>query len=354
MLLINHPVKTKARWGTGVRVFVRIGGVFLFGGLGVSSVALAQVNGIVTNGTTGNPAAGVEVHLVKLEGGMQVVGKTTTDAQGRFSFSADASGAMMIRAAYRGVNYHEPYQPGRGSVQLRVFETAATGEYRVDRMTYLVQQSNDQLLIGREFTVRNDTAPPVTLLRPGGVFSFRLPEGVTPERTSAMGANGMPIPVAARPSGNGLWTIDYPLRPGETRFFTVSTSPYKDLQASLNESLVWDAASVLLYVPQQMKVTAPGFQSLGADQGLAVYGLTAVKAGTAIAWSVSGSAPPMSASDSDQTSPPPGSIQVVPGPMNERGWLIVGLLGALFALSSVIAIRRSGKVGPPLAEKGTK
>lgn len=333
---------------------LRLIGIFLVGGFSFRSVVFAQVSGTVTNGTRGKPVAGVEVHLVKLEGGMQVVGKTTTDAQGRFSFSADISGPGMIRATYQGVNYHHPYQAGSGSIELRVFETAETGRYSVDRMTYLVQQANDQLLIGREFTVRNETSPPVTLLRPGGVFRFRLPEGVTPERTSAIGANGMPIPVAARASGNGTWTIDYPLRPGETRFFTVSTMPYKDLQASVNESLAWDAASVLLYVPQQMKVAAPGFQSLGTDRGLAVYGLTAVKAGTAVAWSVSGSAPPMSASGEDETSSQAGSIQVVAGPMNERGWLIVGLLGALFAVSSLMAIRRSGKAGSSSAGKGSK
>jgi 5-hydroxyisourate hydrolase-like protein (transthyretin family) len=319
--------------------------------LGLGPVVFAQVSGTVTNGTTGKPIGGVEVHLVKLEGGMQVVGKTTTDAQGRFSFATEASGSVMVRATYEGVNYHEMYRPGEAGLTLRVFETATTGSYSVDRMTYLVQQSGDRLLIAREFTVRNDTSPPVTLQRSGGVFRFRLPDGVTPERTSAVGANGMPIPVAARSSGNGLWTIDYPLRPGETRFFTVSTSPYKDRQASLSESLAWDARSVLLYVPQQMTVTAPGFQSLGTEQGLAVYGLTAVKAGTTVAWSVSGTAPPMGSSEADDASPRAGEIQIVPGPINERGWLIVVSLAALFAAGSLIAVRRSGKAGPPPAGK---
>jgi 5-hydroxyisourate hydrolase-like protein (transthyretin family) len=44
-------------------------------------LALAgTVSGIVTNGTTGKPAAGVDVILIQLQGGMQPVANTKTDA----------------------------------------------------------------------------------------------------------------------------------------------------------------------------------------------------------------------------------------------------------------------------------
>lgn len=40
------------------------------------------VTGTVTNGTTGKPAAGVDVILIQLQGTMKPVAQTKTDAQG--------------------------------------------------------------------------------------------------------------------------------------------------------------------------------------------------------------------------------------------------------------------------------
>ncbi len=51
-----------------------------------ASFASAQnITGTVTNGTTGKPAGGDEVTLLSLSQGMQEVGSTKTDAQGKFS-----------------------------------------------------------------------------------------------------------------------------------------------------------------------------------------------------------------------------------------------------------------------------
>ena len=55
----------------------------------LTSFAAAQnITGTVTNGTTGKPAAGDEVTLLSLSQGMQEIGSTKSDAQGRFSFPA--------------------------------------------------------------------------------------------------------------------------------------------------------------------------------------------------------------------------------------------------------------------------
>ena len=41
------------------------------------------LTGVVTDGTTGHVAAGTVVTLIQLQGGMQPIAHTTTDAQGR-------------------------------------------------------------------------------------------------------------------------------------------------------------------------------------------------------------------------------------------------------------------------------
>ena len=48
--------------------------------------AAATLTGVVRNGTTGQPAAGVTVVLINLQVGMDEAGSTKTDAQGRFEF----------------------------------------------------------------------------------------------------------------------------------------------------------------------------------------------------------------------------------------------------------------------------
>src|SRR5208282_2627172 len=91
----------------------------------VTSVASAgTVTGTVRNGTTGKVAAGVDVILIQLQGGMQPVANTKTDAAGHYSFDNPALGTapMLIRAVYRDVNYHEPVTPGQSTADVEVFE----------------------------------------------------------------------------------------------------------------------------------------------------------------------------------------------------------------------------------------
>ncbi|HEY4777959.1 MAG TPA: carboxypeptidase regulatory-like domain-containing protein, partial [Candidatus Acidoferrales bacterium] len=52
-----------------------------------------SVTGTVTNGTTGKPATGAEVILIQLQGGMQPVANTKTDASGHYSFENAGLGA---------------------------------------------------------------------------------------------------------------------------------------------------------------------------------------------------------------------------------------------------------------------
>ena len=71
-----------------------------------------------------SPLAGVDVLLIQLQGGMQTVASTKTDAEGRYHFDNPAigGGPMLIRAVYRGVFFHQPLTPGTTSVDVTVFE----------------------------------------------------------------------------------------------------------------------------------------------------------------------------------------------------------------------------------------
>lgn len=85
-----------------------------------SSFAGAQtLTGTVTNGTTGKPAAGDEIVLLKLNQGMEEAGRTKTDSKGNFSFKLDdAQAPHLVRAVHQEVTYHHMAPPGTTSVEV--------------------------------------------------------------------------------------------------------------------------------------------------------------------------------------------------------------------------------------------
>src|SRR5947209_14415008 len=77
------------------------------------------VHGTVMNGTTGKPAAGIELTLVQLQGGMQEIAHSKSGAQGEFTFDHPALGAqpMLVRATYRRVHFNKALPPGTRPAQ---------------------------------------------------------------------------------------------------------------------------------------------------------------------------------------------------------------------------------------------
>ena len=95
-----------------------VGCVLLTGSL--VTARAGTLHGTIRNATTGKPAANTEVVLIQLQGGMQPVANTKTDASGQFSFDNPSLGAqpMLVRAVYQGVNFHQPVPPGKNEIQV--------------------------------------------------------------------------------------------------------------------------------------------------------------------------------------------------------------------------------------------
>lgn len=68
--------------------------------LALNAIAFGEtLAGTVKNGTTGRPAAGDDVVLIKLAQGMEEAGRTKTDAQGKFSFKIEDGGGPHLVSA---------------------------------------------------------------------------------------------------------------------------------------------------------------------------------------------------------------------------------------------------------------
>ncbi len=319
--------------------------------LAATAAHAGTASGVVHNGTNGNkPAAGVDVLLIQLQGSMQTVASTKTDAEGRFTFDNPAigGGPMLIRAVYRGVFFHQPLTPGTSTVDVTVFEPTTNAAAMKMPLRLLVFQPNgDKLMVGEEFSLVNESKPPAAYFKQDGDFEFTIPQGAELDQVSTFGPSGMPIRQGTIDKGKGKYAIAYAFQPGQNGVRVSYVLPYPGDHASLRESSTYDAQRVMLVIPPTMTVSSTGFDPAGTEQGFAVYTKESVKAGTAFDVAVSGTAPPPSdaaAAQPDQVNGRDASstatIQTAPARLDDEKWILLGGLAAIFAVGVGLLLRQ--------------
>jgi len=263
--------------------------------LALASFAAAQnITGTVTNGTTGKPAAGDEVTLLSLSQGMQEVGSTKTDAQGKFTLKAPAEQNVphMVRVTHGGVSYFPrggPLMPGNTSAEVTVYDAAKKVEglsqtVEVDRF----QADGGQLQVIALFALNNESKPPRTQVD-DRTFSFVLPEGATIDSGLARGPGGQPIndqPSAA--DAKNQYAFSFPLKPGETQFQLSYHMPYNG-KASFSPKPLAAVQHFVVMTPPGITFTPKNpqrFQSVPNQPGVMVA--TDAKPGDDLSFSIAG------------------------------------------------------------------
>jgi hypothetical protein len=224
----------------------------------LTSFAAAQtLTGTVQNSTTGKPAAGDEVVLLKLAQGMEEAGRTKTDAKGQFSFKLDdAQSPHLVRAIHQDVTYHRMAPPGSTSVELEVYDVGK----KIDGIAVVadiirVQVEQGQLEVMRAFAVQNTSKPPRTQMNERNL-EFYVPDGAKVIDGSAMTAGGQPITSAPVPEGEkNRYSFIFPLRPGLTQFQVAYQLPYSG-SANLDPKLIYPLEHFVAILPKTMQFTA--------------------------------------------------------------------------------------------------
>ncbi len=353
-------------------IIARLGALAIFVCLASLIVSAGTLQGTVRNGTTGQAAAGVDVILIQLQGGMQPVANTKTDAQGHFQFThPDIGGApMLVRAVYRGVNYHEPVPPGKTTAEVQVFEpTDKAGTFAIAARAVILQPNATDLLVGEEYSIENKTQPPMAYFHQNGSFVFALPDGAELSQVSAAGASGMPVVQGTIDKGKGLEAIDFPFRPGESNVRVSYKVPYAGNETKLRISSPYAVARLAVFAPPGVTVTGDGFASAGQEQGFNAYMRESVAANTPLIVKVSGTAPmqpssqgggasgnggrPAGGGGSDGSQNPSvnsraesggdaatATATTIPARLDSLKWILVGGFAAIFALGFVYLLRR--------------
>ena len=215
------------------------------------SARAESVSGVVTNKTTGKPAANDDVVLLRLAQGMQESARTKTDTRGKYSIDIPEAGLHLVRVTHDKANYFKPVQPGiAGPVDIDVYTAAAkvngvVGEADVIRLQ--TDESGKSLKIVENFFVRNDSSPPMTQFS-DKPFEFYLPTGAIVQGSAALSPGGMPVQAAPVPLGDANhYAFIFPIRPGETRFQVTYTLPYSgSLQLSPRPVIATDTIAVMM------------------------------------------------------------------------------------------------------------
>ncbi len=231
-----------------------------------SSLAAETITGTVTNGTTNKPSSGDEVILIKLAAGMEEAGHTTTDPQGRFSFTLDDNNAPhLIRAIHQGVTYHQPAPSGSKSVNVQVYDAAkrVAGVNAIADLMYL-QAAGGQLGITRIFAVNNTSSPPRTQMNDAN-FEFYVPEGAEIEEAQAQTEGGKNVKIDPAPQAEkGRYAFVFPLRPGKTEFQVAYHMRYSG-KATVDPRLIYPLQHFVAMMPRSIAF-APAQSSVYQDK----------------------------------------------------------------------------------------
>jgi hypothetical protein len=232
------------------------------------SLPVLAVDGVVVNATTGKPQSGVAINLVQpSQNGMVQLGNTTTDAQGQFKIDKQIPpGPGLLQATYEGTTYNQIITPGMATtgVQLKIYDaTKKSGIARTMEHLILLEPGADRLRVSETFVLGNDSN--LTFNDPAkGSIQFFLPPATNGNAQVIITApGGMPIPrPALKTATAGIYKVDYPVKPGETRMDVSYTVPSAK---KFSGKIVASDAATHLVTPGTVTVTGDGIELAGRE-----------------------------------------------------------------------------------------
>src|SRR5205823_5892090 len=331
----------------------------LLGALVLAPLAIAEagtVRGKVMNGTSGKAAAGIELILIQLQGGMQEVAHAKSGAEGEFTFDHPGLGAqpMLVRAVYHGVNFNHAVPPGTTTAQVDIYEPSKDAKtINVPSHVVIFQPNGATLTVGEEYQIENKSQPPVAYFRSDGSFNFALPEKGQLQQVAAAGPAGMPVVQLPIDKKNNHYSIAFAFRPGDNSVRYSYTLPYEGNAATVKIATIYPGSRLLVVAPPSVQISGDGLAPGGQEQGMNLYGRQDVPAGTLVAVSVSGTAP---APDTNAGAEQQGQqgrdaqqgggesagvrIQQVPGRLDVLKWPLIAGFVFVFTLGAILLARR--------------
>jgi hypothetical protein len=235
----------------------------------LAGLPLLAVDGVVINGTTTKPQAGVMVNLMQPgSSGMQTLGSVKTDAEGRFKIEKEIPpGPAILQAIYEGATYNLVLTPGTPKTGTSIVINDTTTDPASAKTTQhmiLLEPGADKIQVNETFLVQNDTIK--TFNDPkNGSEQFYLPReanGTAEVTISAPG--GMPIRRPAEQTNQpGVFKVNYPVKPGETRFEVRYSMPKADTFST--KVVTSSSAPMRIVTPGGVTIEGAGIEDMGQE-----------------------------------------------------------------------------------------
>jgi hypothetical protein len=295
-------------------------------GLSAPAGLLAQniIRGSAQNLSRSQPAVDDDVILLALDQTPpEPELRTKSDAQGAFTFQVQYPGKpYLVRVVHQGVTYDQQASAG-DNLSISVFDTAPkvpaiSGSIEILRVGTRVADNQKLLHVSDMYELRNESSPPMTqagartfdvYLPANAKIDSVLAAGPGPERGPSQNATrgkiGLMIsasPVAGEP---GHYTVNFPLRPGATKFAFNYDVPYPG-HATFQTKHQYGFQQFAVMLPRNMPFSSPSaaFQKLPTAQNdYQVQAAMQVKAGQGPAFEVSGDGPVPSLQANNQAPP---------------------------------------------------
>lgn len=305
---------------------------------------LASVDGTVINGTTGKPQASVMVSLMEPGGGgLQTLQTLKTDAEGKFNFNKDLPpGPAVVQAIFQGATYNLVLTPGTPptGLQVKIYDsTSKAGVAKVSQHLVLIEPSATSLDVSETFLIEN--ASQTTFEDPvKGSAEFYLPAAADGKVKVVVNApGGLPVDRDAAPTRQkNVFKIDYPVKPGETRFDVSYSLPPSDKFAG---KIPHNEGVTRVVTPSSVTLAGDGIESLGQEPqtGAHIYNATAPDYAVTITGLGSLRNQDAQPAPSEDTGEP--QIEEKAARVYTRmGW-VMGLAFAILALGGVLLYRKS-------------
>ncbi len=250
------------------------------------------ISGSVRNQSRGEPASGDDVILVRLDGGMQEKARVKTDAQGVFTFNAQSPDKpYLVRVFHQGVFYDRQVSDAQ-PLSIEVYDTASEVHGIAGTIEILRTGTNGKLLhVSDMVEISNSSSPPLTQAGERTLEVY-LPATAKIDSVLAAAPGNMAVVIsAAAVSGEpGRFTVNFPLRPGATKFAFNYDLPYHG-RVSFHLKHAYPLQQLAVMTPAAMKFSSrsPAFEILKTGNSrYQVHAASQLKAGEGPEFEVSG------------------------------------------------------------------
>jgi len=257
-----------------------------------ASSAADSITGIVRNQTRGQPAAGDEVILLSVGQDAREEARAKTDSQGSFTLELQhPDKPHMVRVIHQGVNYDWQLW-GNHTISAYVFDAVANVQAISGGIEIIRAGTQGNLLhVSDMVEIKNDSNPPMTEANER-TFEVYLPAHAKIDSVLAAGPENIGVPISPTPVQGepGLYTVNFPLRPGSTKFAFNYDLPY-DGRATFRVKNMYSLQQLAVMIPPTMTFAShsPAFQILPVGNGrYRVEAAEHVKAGEGPEFEISG------------------------------------------------------------------